>query len=688
MFIAADCESELFEDLGKTPTSKSQHRLVCISWHAPERFSEKFDRQGVEDDPARLPLLAMELANSSTVWWNSSFDLELLCRMYPEVKEPFLKAIRDGRLLDGMPMFAMRCLDPNRRLNLQYAVHRLLGVWLSKSEVRTSFRVGQVLTHEQKKYALEDAIYTYQCFATMRSLGYGDLTKPGRHDQLLDKACAGTIMRPELNDMYLDWDVIYSQATAMKAFTLEEEGMCVDRRRVEQFASEQQEALDEVMDELTEAGLFVWVREPKAVPVVIPLYEASGRKWEYHPVRGQMVRVWKGGGQAVPAVRKACMSEIHAMFEHAAEELQLDDVPRTAGDKISLSADYWRQHRDSLPPLARKYAQHERAKKLLGTYLTPLRVAFERKGRPDQLTIYGSYGIGWAETGRWVSFKPNLQNQPRKLKSMYVSPPGHVLVTADYKSLELYTLCEAMAAFGIKGQMWKFLEAGVDIHTATAAMLFDKPEADVTKDERQGAKATNFGLPGGMGVRKFHNLAVQGYGLDWTYDDTRDIINRWFGVYEDVQHFINMFRIDPFQLRPWNVAPTDWMQYLEAPLDDDGRISRFDLSRHINDGRIYDVMLPSGRRFPNRRFSQAANVYLQGIGAEVVTLAFVKLATQGHRIASVVHDSLTLVSTPGGAAEIIKRQLGQAMKDAQRDVCQRIAHFVPEPEVEILEAWA
>ena len=74
-----------------------------------------------------------------------------------------------------------------------------------------------------------------------------------------------------------------------------------------------------------------------------------------------------------------------------------------------------------------------------------------------------------------------------------------MLVSADYSQIELRILA---ALTEDEGLLAAFRE-GRDIHTATAAKLFQVAPEDVTREQRSTAKMVNFGIPYGISSYNF-----------------------------------------------------------------------------------------------------------------------------------------------------------------------------------------
>jgi DNA polymerase I len=137
--------------------------------------------------------------------------------------------------------------------------------------------------------------------------------------------------------------------------------------------------------------------------------------------------------------------------------------------------------------------------KLKSTYVDALPQLINSKtGR-----VHTSYAQAVAVTGRLSSNNPNLQNIPvrtdrgREIRKAFIPrDKNHVLISADYSQIEL----RIVAAISGDENMCDAFRTGKDIHTATAAKVFNVEEADVTKEMRYKAKSVNFGIIYGQGA--------------------------------------------------------------------------------------------------------------------------------------------------------------------------------------------
>jgi DNA polymerase-1 len=137
--------------------------------------------------------------------------------------------------------------------------------------------------------------------------------------------------------------------------------------------------------------------------------------------------------------------------------------------------------------------------KLKNTYIDALPLLINKKtGR-----VHTSYAQAVAVTGRLSSTNPNLQNIPvrtergREIRKAFIPrDENHVLISADYSQIEL----RIVAAISGDVNMCEAFKTGKDIHTATAAKVFNVEESEVTKEMRYRAKSVNFGIIYGQGA--------------------------------------------------------------------------------------------------------------------------------------------------------------------------------------------
>ncbi len=165
--------------------------------------------------------------------------------------------------------------------------------------------------------------------------------------------------------------------------------------------------------------------------------------------------------------------------------------------------------------------------KLLSTYLLPLPKMVDGNFR-----LHTHYAQDVA-TGRISSNDPNLQNIPIKgrygeqIRAAFVAEDGYKLISADYSQIEL----RIVACLAEDKEMIESFNSGRDIHTETAAEIFNKRAEEVTSDERRFAKTINFGVLYGMSP----------YGLSQALNIGQDSATEYIRRYNHVYSGINAY---------------------------------------------------------------------------------------------------------------------------------------------------
>ncbi len=149
-------------------------------------------------------------------------------------------------------------------------------------------------------------------------------------------------------------------------------------------------------------------------------------------------------------------------------------------------------------PIVDDILAYRQLTKLRSTYVDALPSLINRKtGR-----VHTTYGQAIAVTGRLSSNNPNLQNIPirtergKEIRKAFIPADGNVFISADYSQIEL----RIVAAISGDENMCNAFKHGADIHTATAAKVFNVDEKDVTREMRYKAKSVNFGIIYGQGA--------------------------------------------------------------------------------------------------------------------------------------------------------------------------------------------
>ncbi len=177
--------------------------------------------------------------------------------------------------------------------------------------------------------------------------------------------------------------------------------------------------------------------------------------------------------------------------------------------------------------------------KLINTYLEPLPARIDpRTGR-----LHTTFNQTVASTGRLSSSNPNLQNIPirtelgSRIRDCFVAAEGMRLIVADYSQIEL----RLMAFLAHEPALIEAYQRGDDVHRVTAAAVAGIPVEQVTKAQRERAKATNFGIMYGLSA---FGLSEQ---VDMPVDEARAFIDAYFARYPEVKLFREKLIADALQ---------------------------------------------------------------------------------------------------------------------------------------------
>jgi len=249
----------------------------------------------------------------------------------------------------------------------------------------------------------------------------------------------------------------------------------------------------------------------------------------------------------------------------------------------------------------------------------------------------------------------NVQQLPRegKIRSLFVARnPENTIIDIDYDGIELSTLSQTLINLYGSSKMAAILNAGKDIHTATAALMFNKDPGpctkdemgEVTKKERQIAKMANFGFGANMSAETFvGNAAKQGVFL--TLAQAEEIKAKWETTYDDMLIYYR----EPFNRKDGE----KWFK----------KAKKFKAT--------YAHFQASGRKRAFCNYTDWLNHGFQGMAADGLKMALWAIWKEGYMIISEVHDAI-MVEVPKATAkadlEIISKIMVREMKKVCPDV--------------------
>ena len=365
--------------------------------------------------------------------------------------------------------------------------------------------------------------------------------------------------------------------------------------------------------ELEASGLdTVWALESNLLPVVVGM-EANGMHVERDKLRKIADDALKLAQQASDDLRVALGNP----GINPASPSQLLAALRAKGIKLESTAEEKLKEADDGHLIPLVLAHREASKR--AQQAESLIDHIQQDGR-----IHGRFEPLGTATGRFSSKEPNLQNIGRgEIREAFSAPTGKLLIVADYSQVEL----RAAAAIAGETKMIEAYQAGADLHKRTAASILGKSEEEVTKADRQLAKAAGFGNLYGQSAPGLVRYAATSYGVTMDEDEATRIRKAFFQTYT--------------RLRQWH-----------------------GLSHQQAEAGITEVRTRSGRRrlIPStasewERFTALVNTPVQGGTADGMKHALVLIherLPKFARIVSTVHDEVVVECHESYADDCLK----------------------------------
>lgn len=294
-------------------------------------------------------------------------------------------------------------------------------------------------------------------------------------------------------------------------------------------------------------------------------------------------------------------------------------------------------------PIISMILEYRTLTKLNSTYVEGLLKLIHDDGR-----VHSVFKQTETRTGRISSTEPNMQNIPvrkelgRNMRKFFVADEGKVLLDADYSQIELRVLASVC---GDENMQSAFIN-GEDIHTSTAAQVFDMPDDFVTPEMRSAAKAVNFGIIYGIGAFSLSK------DIGVSVAEAKKYINDYLNHYPKVNEF------------------------MEKTVEDgkkNGYVTTiFGRRRYIPELSASNKVLQAfGKR-------AAMNAPIQGAAADIIKIAMVKVYQRikaeklNAKLILQVHDEL-IIEVSEQDKEKSKKILGEEMVNAVELVVPMIA---------------
>jgi DNA polymerase I-like protein with 3'-5' exonuclease and polymerase domains len=365
------------------------------------------------------------------------------------------------------------------------------------------------------------------------------------------------------------------------------------------------------------------------------IYKAAGREFNINSNQEKQVLLYGNKENGGRGLKAKVLTTKGSQRDKEGSDLSQSDY--------SVSAEALEPYRDK-DPLVTALLEYADYNKLLSTYVIPYlggeiertTAGKTRTETKDSLLIdgrlHGDFVQHGAETGRFSSRNPNLQNVPaphtshgKAIRNLFTAPPGHKLIVADYSQIEP----RVIASFSEDPIMMDNYLEGKDIYTTIG---------DTMGVDRKAGKVLVLAMAYGVGPDKIAT------SIGCTKTEAKDLLDRFAKEFPA----ISIYRSKVISATragkpvPYVKTLTGRRRYLPEIMSRD-----------------------NGFRAGAER--QAFNTKIQGSAADIIKIAMVRaqsMIPKEARIILTVHDELVLTA-PAELAEETAKKLREAMEDIQ-----------------------
>ena len=327
-------------------------------------------------------------------------------------------------------------------------------------------------------------------------------------------------------------------------------------------------------------------------------------------------------------------------------------------------------------PLAKKILEYRTVQKQISTYAGKL---VEEATDGIIHTTFNQYG---ADTGRFSSSGPNLQNIPRdpRFRKMFRARDGHLLASCDYSQQEVYIL----ASLADDKTMKEAYERNMDFYAYMASIVYEIPYETCVKGQknshlRDQMKSVVLGINYDMGIA---TLAKE---IGKSVSETKVIYEKFFKVAPGVKAF-RQKSLD-FAMKHGYVETILGRRRMLSALhlpdfgSSDKEVekvlnslrSEYAINKLIEDARAEGIEVIDRRGQKAYETRQVVNSAVQGSAADMTKLAVVvatrdeRLKELGCKILMLIHDEI-IAEFPEEHAEEGARRLADIMVDVGSDL--------------------
>jgi DNA polymerase I-like protein with 3'-5' exonuclease and polymerase domains len=394
-------------------------------------------------------------------------------------------------------------------------------------------------------------------------------------------------------------------------------------------------------------------------------FKAAGLAFSINSVQEKQKLLFMAGADGKPArltprVRINNSINKNVLTEKGLEAAKRgDDLNETHYSCSAVALEYYRG-KDELVDALLEYAD---LNKLMTTYVTPYKggmveretngkkTVTERKSLLINGRVHTNFKAHGAETGRFSSSEPNLQNIPssgdygKLVRNLFVAPPGHKLVVADYSQIEP----RVIASFSQDPRLVNNYLSGGDIYTTIG---------DTMGVDRKAGKVLVLAISYGVGPDKIAT------SIGCSVQEAKDLLNRFEKEFSSI---------------------TKYKDKVVRLAKQSGRVPFVET---IFGRRRYIPWLSSHDRMEvSRAERQAFNTVIQGSAADIMKLALARahscfLDEPDINVILTVHDELVTI-TPEDRAE----ETAEAIRESMEGIKLKEITVPLKAEVYIVDKW-
>jgi len=527
--IAFDTETHLIEPGKLAPP------LVCVQWRAPAGVPAMLHR----DDPRTRKLFGL--------WWefhdtlvghNVAYDMGVIAAQWPEMLPAIFDKydrdevtdtlIREQLIMIGRGTFKFQMGDDEELHPVKYSLddccHRHFGRRLNKEGWRLFYKAFD------QEADIEEWSEVARDFLASARAGHWPLWVQDYLDRgLLEKKHLDAVLATDTDE-----PVRYALEDASTTLALyESQEQHFGPKGADLLRDQYRQARAAFALHLISAwGLYT---DPDAVD---ELETALRAEFDALTAELQVEGLIRADGTADTAAAKAAMVQ-------ACEEEGFP-IAKTKGGDVSLSAESCDRF-DNTTTIG-KYSHFLTLRKTLSNDIEML------KSGAGAAPVQPRYDM--ADTGRTRCSKPNIQaiNRGAGIREAFRPRDGMLFIQGDYEGMELCTRAEWCLEVIGWSKLAEDLNAGLDVHSIVAADMIGEtyeqfraglkskdPEVKAHhKNMRQAAKALNFGLPGGLGIRKLVRYAKANYGAEMTDAQATEYKAKWLQRQPEMNEFFRL----------------------------------------------------------------------------------------------------------------------------------------------------